>query len=114
MRILRYALVGLLAVGLIVTSVGWYLSTLHGGERRFDSCRLDGDLLTLSYSYGANEMVSPSVDTRGPDVVVALRTRVGDGLAPAIRLSGRARFTVFSGPRIVRYPDGDQLDCAVG
>ena len=114
MRILRYALVGLLAVGLVVTSVGWYLSTRAGGERRFDSCRLDGELLTLEYSYGTNEMVSPSIDTRGPDVVVALRTHVGDGLTPAIRLTGRARFTVFSGPRAVRYPDGDQLDCAVG
>jgi hypothetical protein len=113
MRILRYALVGLLAVGLVVTSVGWYLST-RTGERRFDSCRLDGDLLTLSYSYGANEMVSPSIDTRGPDVVVALRTHVGDGITPAIRLTGQARFTVFSGPRTVRYPDGDQLNCGVG
>lgn len=114
MRILRYALVGPLAVGFVVTSVGWYLSTRTGGERRFDSCRLDGELLTLSYSYGANEMVSPSIDTRGPDVVVALRTHVGDGLTPAVRLTGQARFTVFSGPRTVRYPDGDQLNCAVG
>ena len=114
MRILRYVLVGLLTVGLVVTSIGWYLSTRTGGERRFDSCRLDGDLLTLSYSYGANEMVSPSIDTRGRDVVVALRTHVGDGLSPAIRLTGHARFTVFSGPRTVRYPDGDQLNCAVG
>ena len=64
--------------------------------------------------YALVGLVSPSIDTRGPDVVVALRTHVGDGLTPAILLAGQARFTVFSGPRTIRYSDGDQLNCAVG
>ena len=42
MRILRYVVIAVLAVGLVVTSIGWYLSAHPGGER-FESCHWEGD-----------------------------------------------------------------------
>jgi hypothetical protein len=112
MRVVRYILPGLLALGLLVTSVGWYRSASAGDYQRFDSCSFDGTTLVLSYSYGANQMISPSVDTRGPDVVVALESEVGEGPTPAIALHGEARFVMFGAQTTIRYPDGQALNCS--
>ena len=79
MRAIRYIVVGVLTVGLLVTSVGWYRVASAGSDQHFDSCRFDGPALVLSYSYGANQRVSPTVDSRGGDVVVALHVEVGKG-----------------------------------
>jgi hypothetical protein len=68
--------------------------------------------LVLSYTYGANEVVSPSIDTTGPDIVVALHVRQGGGSAPAIGLVGETRFAVYGAQKTVRYPGGDALDCS--
>ena len=112
MRAIRYIVLGVLTVGLLVTSVGWYRVASAGSDQHFDSCRFDGQTLVLSYSYGANQRVSPTVDTRGGDVVVALHVEVGKGSTPAIGLSGEARFAIFGEPTSVRYPDGEKLNCS--
>jgi hypothetical protein len=111
MRVIRSMVVGLMSVGLIITSVGWYLSGSAGAEQRFESCHLDGDLLVLTYAYCANQAVEPRVDTRDGDVVVSLRTESGDGATPAVGLSGEASFLIFGGSTSVRYPDGEVLPC---
>jgi hypothetical protein len=111
MRVVRYLLPVLLLVGVLVTSVGWYRSAHTSTVQHFDTCSFDGTTRVLTYSYGANQMVSPRVDTRGRDVIVALETTVGDGPTPAIGLSGQARFATFGGQQTVRYPDGERLDC---
>ncbi len=77
MRVVRYVVLGVLLAGLVITSVGWYRAADAGTERTFDSCRFDGDTLVLSYMYGVNEIVSPSLDTTGADIVVALRVKQG-------------------------------------
>ncbi len=112
MRMIRYLVVGLIALGLVITSVGWYMSANAGAEQRFDSCRFDGDTLVLRYIYGANEAVEPRIDARGGDLVVSLSTQRGEGVTPAIGLLGEVRFTVFGGAAAVRYPDGEQLSCS--
>lgn len=112
-RATRYIVVGVLTAGLLVTSVGWYLGVSGGSDQRFDSCRYDGQTLVLSYSYGANQRVSPAVDTRDMDVVVALHVDAGKGSTPDIGLTGEARFAIFGGPTTVRYPDGERLDCSL-
>jgi hypothetical protein len=112
MRGSRYILPGLLIVGLLVTSVGWYRSASAGGYQHFDDCRFDGDTLVLSYTYGANQMVSPRVDTRGRDVIVALESERGEGPTPMIALHGEARFAMFGAQTMVRYPDGQRLGCS--
>ena len=112
MRAIRFIIVGALTVGLLVTSVGWYRVASTGSEQHFDSCSFGGQTLVLSYFYGANERVSPTVDTRGNDVVVALHVDAGKGPTPSIALPGEARFAIFGEPTIVRYPDGKKLDCA--
>ncbi len=112
MRMIRYLVVGLIALGLVVTSAGWYMSANAGAEQRFDSCRFDGDALVLTYSYGANQAVEPRVDARGGDLVVSLRTEQGEGVTPAIGLHGEVRFMVFGGAAAVRYPDGERLSCS--
>jgi hypothetical protein len=111
-RAIRYIIVGVLTVGLLVTSVGWYRLASAGSDQHFDACRFDGQTLVLSYSYGANERLSPSVDTRGGDVVVALHIEAGAGSTPDIGLTGEARFAIFGEPTTVRYPDGEKLDCS--
>ena len=111
MRSSRYIGPALLAVGLLASSIGWYHSATGGSDQRFESCRFDGDTLVLSYFYGANQVVSPSVDTTGPDVVVALHVKWGGGVTPAVGLIGDARFGIFGGQSTVRYPDGEVLDC---
>ena len=112
MRILRYAVVALLAAALAGTSWGWWHSAHSLGGRRFDSCSYDGSTLTLRYSYGDGELVAPGVDTRDGRLVVGLR-RVGtSGAERAIRRPGVATFPVSeSGP--VTYADGTPLDCPV-
>ncbi len=112
MRKIRYLIVGLIALGLVVTSVGWYMSANAGAEQRFRSCRFDGNTLVLTYSYGANQAVEPRFDARDGDLVVSLRTEQGEGDTPAIKLSGEARFMVFGRAGAVRYPDGEQLSCS--
>lgn len=113
MKVVRYLAEGLLLIGLVVASVGWYRSDHAEGTdiNRFDSCRFEGDTLVLTYVYGANQLISPSVDTRREYIVVGLNTKVGDGITPAIGLSGEARFIIFGGPRSVRDADGHGLDC---
>lgn len=109
----RSVVLGLLVVGLLVTSVGWYRSATAGSDERFDSCRFEDGTLILTYSYGANNLVSPSVDMTDGEVVVSLEVDVSDDPAPAILLHGKARFQVFGGdPSVVRYPDGKELACA--
>ena len=112
MRAVRFILVGLLAVGLLVTSVGWYRAASAGSDQRFESCSFDGTTLVLTYLYGANERVSPTVDARGKDLVVALHVDAGEGATPSIGLSGEARFSIFGDPTSVRYPDGEKVDCS--
>ena len=111
MRTLRYLVVGMLTVGLVVTSIGWYWSTHGGSDQRFESCHFEGETLVLSYRYGVNQSVSPSIDTRSGDVVVSLRVRAGHGSVIDIGLMGDARFAVYGGPSTVRYRDGKTLDC---
>jgi hypothetical protein len=111
MRVVRHLLPALLMVGVLVTSVGWYRSAHSSSVQHFDSCTFDGTTLVLTYSYGANEMVSPRFDPRGREVIVALDTKAGDGPVPAIALSGQARFRLFGPRQTVRYPDGERLNC---
>ncbi len=110
-RVLRYVVPGVLLAALVVTGIGWYHAADAGTERAFDSCRYDGGTLVLSFLYGVNETVSPSLDTTGADVVVALRVKQGRGSAVAVGLTGEARFTIYGGHRPVRYPGGDLLTC---
>jgi hypothetical protein len=111
MRVLHHLLSALLLVVVLVTSVGWYRSAHTSTVQHFDACSSDGTTLVLTYSYGASQMVRPRFDARGRDVIVALDTKVGDGPAPAIALSGEARFTMFGAQKALRYPDGERLSC---
>jgi hypothetical protein len=111
MRVIRHVVVGLVALGLLVTSIGWYLSARSETGQPFDSCHFEGDILVLTYSYGANQAIGPRIDTRSRDIVVFLSAEVGDGITPAIGLSGEARFLTFGGPAPVLYPDGEPLPC---
>lgn len=109
----RSVVLGLLVVALLVTSIGWYRSATAGSDRRFDACRFDDGTLILTYSYGANYLVSPSVDMREGEVVVGLEIDVSDEPAPAIQLHGEVRFQVFGDPSVVRYSDGKELACSL-
>jgi hypothetical protein len=109
-----------LVVALVVTSVGWYRAAGGGSDlrtddpSRFESCSFDGDKLVLGFTYGAGQLVAPSIDTRSGDtVVVALDEEVGDGIRPAIALMGSAEFSVFgaAGDTVFEYADGTPLDC---
>lgn len=111
MRLLRIALVALMALGLVVTSAGWYLSASAGADEPFEDCHFEDGTLVLTFTYGANAAVAPRVDTRGRDIVVSLVSESGSGPTPAIGLSGEARFGIFGQPRSVRYPDGTPLSC---
>lgn len=80
--------------------------------QRFESCHWNGETLVLSYTYGVNERVSPTIDTRGDGPVrVALRIERGDGISIQVGLGGVARFLVYGGPTEVRYEDGPELRC---
>jgi hypothetical protein len=110
MRIVGYVVVALLAVGLVVTSAGWYLSAHPGGER-FESCHWEGDDLVLGYTYGAGDTVSTMVEPDGDHLVAQLRVDEADGDRSAVALVGEARYPVDGGPRPVRYPNGAELNC---
>jgi hypothetical protein len=110
MRILRYAVLGLLAVGLLVTSVGWYLSA-HPGGVRFESCHWEGSQLVLGDTYGSGDTVSTMVHPDDDHVVAQLRVDEPGGPRPADALSGEARYPISGGPRPVRYPNGAELNC---
>src|SRR6478752_5827251 len=60
MKVWGYVVIAVLAVGLLVTSIGWYLSAHPGGER-FESCHWEGDALVLGYTYGTGDTVSTMV-----------------------------------------------------
>lgn len=110
MRILQYVVIALLGVGLVVTSVGWYLSAHPGGER-FESCHWDGDALVLGYTYGVGDTVSTMVHPDGDHVVAQLRIDRADDTQIALALTGEARYPVSSGPLPVEYPNGAELNC---
>jgi len=110
MRILGYVVIALLGVGLVVTSIGWYLSAHPGGER-FESCHWEGDDLVLGYTYGVGDTVSTMVHPSGDHVVAQLRIDSSDGVSAAVALNGEARYPVSGGPLPVRYPNGADLNC---
>jgi hypothetical protein len=112
MRIARYVVLGVLVIGLLVTSVGWYLSAHPGGER-FESCHWDGNDLVLGYTYGSGDTVSTMVHPSSDHVVAQLRVDEAGGAQPAIALTGEARYPISGGPRAVEYPNGAELNCPV-
>ena len=98
MRLVRYGVVAVLALGLLVTSVGWYLAT-HPGGTRFESCHWQGDQLVL--------------EPHTAGVVAQLRVDEGGGDHVTGALSGEARFSLTGGTRPVHYPNGAELNCPV-
>jgi hypothetical protein len=112
MRIVWYAVVALLGVGLVVTSIGWYLSAHPGGEQ-FESCHWEGDDLVLGFTYGPGDTVSTMVHPDGDHVVAQLRVDRADDPQSAVALTGEARYPVSSGPLPVRYPGGADMNCPV-
>jgi hypothetical protein len=110
MRIARYVVLGVLAIGLLVTSVGWYLSAHPGGER-FESCHWEGTTLVLGYTYGPGDTVSTMVHPSGDHVVAQLRVDRAEGNQATVALTGEASYPVSSGPLPVRYPNGADLNC---
>ena len=110
MRILHYVVAALLGVGLVVTSIGWYLSAHPGGER-FESCHWEGEDVVLGYAYGVGDKVSTMVNPEGDHVVAQLRVDSPGGNQSAVALMGEARYRVSGGPLPVRYPNGADLTC---
>jgi hypothetical protein len=108
-RILLLVVTALLAVGLVVTSVGWYLSA-HPGGVRFQSCRWDGSTLVLGYTYSPGDTVSTMVHPEGGHVEAQLRVHEG-GSDDRKTLTGKATYPVSGGPMPVEYPNGAQLSC---
>ena len=107
-----------LALALIAVGAGWYGErddTKMDTNQRFESCRWDGGVLVLTYVYGANQVVSPSIDTRGKSLVVALEVEEGDGVTPAIGLTGETRFGISGrdDKATLTYPDGRRLACPI-
>lgn len=112
MRILQYVVIALLGVGLVVTSIGWYLSAHPGGER-FESCHWEGNTLVLGFSYGSGDTVSTMVHPDGDHVVAQLRIDEPGDTRPDVGLDGEARYPVDGGPHPVQYPNGAELNCPV-
>ena len=112
MRFLRYGVVAVLALGLLVTSVGWYLAA-HPGGTRFESCHWQGEQLVLGYTYGTGDTVTTVVEPRTDDVVAQLRVDEAGGDHITGALSGQARFRLSGGTRPVHYPNGAELNCPV-
>jgi hypothetical protein len=110
MRFVQYAVIAVLGVGLVVTSIGWYLSA-HPGGVRFESCQWDGQDLVLGYAYGSGDTVSTMVHPDGDHVVAQLRVHEAGGNQPAVALTGQARYPISGGPRPVEYPNGAELNC---
>jgi hypothetical protein len=112
MRIVLYVVAAVLAVGLVVTSIGWYLSAHPGGER-FESCRWDGSRLVLGYTYSAGDTVSTMVHPEGDHVEAQLRVDEG-GSDDQKTLTGQAAYPISGGPMEVKYPNGAELNCPGG
>jgi hypothetical protein len=110
MRIALYVVSALLALGLAVTSIGWYLSA-HPGGVRFESCHWDGAKLVLGYTYGSGDTVSTMVHPAGDHVVAQLRVHEGSGSQTQEVLSGEATYPISGGPLTVKYPNGAELNC---
>jgi hypothetical protein len=110
MRILRYVVVAVLGVGLVVTTIGWYLSAHPGGER-FESCHWEGSTLVLGFSYGSGDTVSTMVHPDGDHVAAQLRIDEPGGNQATVSLMGEARYPVSEGPLPVQYPNGAELNC---
>jgi len=110
MRILHWVVTALLGVGLVVTSIGWYLSAHPGGER-FESCHWEGRTVVLGYSYGVGDTVSTMVRPEGDHVVAQLRIDRAGGGEQTSALMGQARYPVSDGPLPVEYPNGKSLNC---
>ena len=110
MRIAWYVVSAVLAVGLVVTSIGWYLSA-HPGGVRFESCHWEGSKLVLGYTYGSGDTVSTMVHPVGDHVEAQLRVREGTGSDTQQVLSGQAAYPIAGGPVTVKYPNGAQLNC---
>ena len=100
-----------LAVALVAVTVTWYWTTHTASERRFESCRFEGNVLVLNWTGGANERTRVELDTRNNVLVASLQTEAGSGGSPAIGLLGEARFTVYGDSRQVRDPKGEMLAC---
>ena len=111
MRILLYVVTGLLAVALVVTSIGWYLSA-HPGGTRFESCQWQGDELVLGYTYGTGDTVTVKVQPEADQVVAQFRVDEGGGDHTSQVLEGEARYRIAGGVRPVHYPNGAELSCA--
>jgi len=108
--------IAVLCIGLAVTSVGWFRSQRADGQpRRFDSCRIEGGVAVLSYTYGVNEKVTLSTDSRGDDgIVVSFSERQGGGATPAVGLLGQFQVVVGqdgAAAAQLAYPDGKKLNC---
>ncbi len=112
MRLVRYGVVAVLALGLLVTSVGWYLAA-HPGGTRFESCHWQGDQLVLGYTYGTGDTVSTMVHPAGDHVVAQLRVDEGGGNHTSQVLTGQAEYPISGGPLPVKYPNGAELNCPV-
>jgi hypothetical protein len=110
MRIVQYVVIALLGVGLVVTSIGWYLSA-HPGGVRFESCHWQGEDLVLGYTYGSGDTVRTLVNPQSDDVMAQLRVDEGGGDHTTQVLQGEARFSIAGGPRPVHYPNGAELNC---
>jgi hypothetical protein len=110
MRILHWVVIGVLAVGLAVTGVGWYLSA-HPGGTRFESCHWEGDELVLGYSYTVGDTVTTKVAPEPDGVVAQFRIDEGGGDHTQQVLQGEAHFKIGGGPRPVHYPNGAELNC---
>ena len=109
-RILQYVVIGLLGVALVVTSIGWYLST-HPGGVRFESCHWEGQNLVLGYVYGSGDTVSTMVHPAGDHVVAQLRVDRADGAQTMQAVRGEATYPISGGPVPVEYPNGAELNC---
>ena len=110
MRILQYVVIALLGVGLVVTSIGWYLSAHPGGER-FESCHWEGNVLVLGYSYGSGDTVSTMVHPDGDHVKAQLRIDEPGGNRTTEALMGTAQYPISGGPLPVEYANGKQVNC---
>lgn len=100
-----------LAVVVVAVSSAWYWTTHTEAERPFDSCHFEGGVLVLKWTGGANERVSPQLDTRANALVASLRVKAGGGSSPSVGLPGEARLTVYGDSREVRDSSGAVLTC---
>jgi hypothetical protein len=110
MRLVRYGVIAVLGIGLVMTSVGWYLAA-HPGGNRFESCHWEGSTLVLGYTYGTGDTVHAMVNPQSDDIVAQLRVDEGGDDHTTEVLSGESRFAVAGGPRPVHYPSGAELNC---